>query len=97
MVVLVVASLGLAPLSAVAFLVENRATEAVRLEARTSLSSSASLTSLFVAEQLRGVEEVVVSYGRRVRLLDALTAPAGADLGELNRQLAELRDARADV
>ena len=97
LVVLVVVLLGLAPLGAVAFLVEDRATEAVRREARTSLASSASLTALFVSEQLRGVEEVVVSYSRRVRLLEALTAPGGANQTELQRQLTELREARADV
>ena len=94
---LVFATLGVVPLGVLAYLVENRATQAVRDEARNSLSGSASLTALFLGEQLRGIEDVVDSYGRRAAVLEALHGAAGVDGQELDRQMRELREARSDV
>ena len=94
---LLIAGLSVIPLGTLAYLVESRAADAVAGQARTSLSGSASLTALFLGEQLRGVEDVVDSYGRRLAVLQALTGPAGVDHAELDRQMKELRDARADV
>ncbi|MGQ0520837.1 MAG: response regulator [Actinomycetota bacterium] len=90
-------ALGVIPLGALAYLVGNRATDAVRREARNSLSSSASLTALFLDEHLRGIQDVLESYGRRHSLWQALTGPGGVDGPELDRQMVELRDARSDV
>ena len=94
---LLLAALSVIPLGALAYLVETRAADAVGAQARTSLSASASLTALFLGEQLRGIEDVVDSYGRRLPLQQALEAPAGAGQAELDQQMTELRDARSDV
>lgn len=95
LVVLAVA-LGVVPLAALAYLVEDRATSAVRSEARNSLSSAASLTALFLQEQMSGVQGVVESYSRRQRLQAAIK-PGGVDRPVLDGHLLELREARADV
>jgi signal transduction histidine kinase/DNA-binding response OmpR family regulator len=87
---------GVVPLAVLAYLVEDRATTAVRSEARNSLSSAASLTALFLREQISGVEGVTESYSGR-RGLQAAIGPGGVDRTVLERHLLELRDARADV
>ena len=92
-----VVALGLAALGLLSYIVHDRATSAVRSEARHSLSSSASLTALFLEEQMSGIEGVIESYSRRLRLQAAIERPGGVDRAELDRQLLELRDARADV
>lgn len=94
---LVVIMIGLAPLALLAYLVEARATEAVRTQARASLSGTASLTARFLDEQLRGIEQVMDSYADRRPLQQALEGPRGIDTRELTRQMEELAAARSDV
>lgn len=94
---LVFVMLGVIPLGVLAALVENRATDAVRTEARNSLSGTTSLTALFLEEQLRGIEKVMGSYARRNSVQQALEGPRGIDARALTRQMNELRGARSDV
>ncbi len=80
-----------------ALLVQDRGRDAVRTSARENLASSASLTASFVSEQLRGITELLDSYGRRPALVAAVERPGGPDSEELHRLMGELVAARSDV
>lgn len=60
----ILAVVGVAPLVALSYLVENWAADRVRDEIRDRLSGSAALTATFLDEQLRGIEDVAASYAR---------------------------------
>ncbi len=96
-VAMLVVALGVVSLGALAYLVQSQATNAVRGEARSSLSSSASLTALSLGEQLRGIEDLVNSYARRPQIVQALQSPAGPDVQVLNAQMTELANTRPDL
>ena len=93
----VVAALGVIPLAALAYLVDSKATDSLREEARSKLSGHAALTARFLEEQLRGVQDVAESYASRGRVREALSATGGPDAVELNKQVQELQNARSDV
>lgn len=83
-------ALGVTSLGVLAYLVGNRATDAVRHEARASLSATASLTALFLSEQLGGVEELMGSFARRRLLQRALEQPGRGVRPEAQRHMIEL-------
>ena len=90
--------LSVGPLAMLAYFSVTLASEAVRHRVKDSLAAEASLSALYVREELQGLAEVNQSFARRPVLIRALAAgPGRYDLTTVRRNLVELSRVRPGI
>jgi PAS domain S-box-containing protein len=88
--------LGLLPLAGLAYFGVHESGLTMDREIRERMSGVSAVSADYVAEQVRGLEQLVVSYAARPSLAAALTSTT-PDLPELQRQLAALQGSNPEI
>lgn len=89
--------LALLPVAGMAYVAVHESEATMRTEVRDRMEVTASVSSQYVAEQMRVLETLVSSYADRPSLVAALQSPGGLDAAVIDRLMSALQSAHPDL